>query len=62
MSMDVSLALVVVIESVLPLFTIICMLPMGKMVALPGVRISVTSLAPFSSYIYVVVLPCTATT
>lgn len=46
----------------LPLLTIICMDPCGKIVALPGVRTCLISRAPFSSYIYVVVLPRTATT
>ena len=46
----------------LPVFTIMCMEARGKMVAWPGVRTSVTSLAPFSWYMYVVVLPRMATT
>jgi hypothetical protein len=45
-----------------PVFIIICMLACGKIVAVPGVSTCVTSRAPFSSYMYVVVLPCTATT
>jgi hypothetical protein len=46
----------------LPVFIIICMLACGKTVAWPGVSTCVTSRAPFSSYMYVVVLPCIATT
>lgn len=45
-----------------PVFTIMCMEARGKMVAWPGVRTCVTSRAPFSWYMYVVVLPETATT
>lgn len=45
-----------------PVFIIMCMDARGKMVAWPGVRTSVTSRAPFSWYMYVVVLPRTATT
>jgi hypothetical protein len=39
-----------------------CIEPCGKIVPWPGVSTCVTNLAPFSSYMYVVVLPCTATT
>lgn len=45
-----------------PVFIIMCIDPCGKIVACPGMRTCVTSLAPFSSYMYVVVLPWTATT
>lgn len=44
------------------MLTIVCMLPRGKIVIFPGVNVSVTSRAPFSSYMYVVVLPSTETT
>jgi hypothetical protein len=43
-------------------FIIMCIEPCGKIVPWPGVISCVTSRAPFSSYMYVVVLPCTATT
>ena len=45
-----------------PVLTIMCMEARGKRVAWPGVKASVTSRAPFSWYMYVVVLPRTATT
>jgi hypothetical protein len=45
-----------------PVFIIMCIEARGKMVAWPGVNTCVTSRAPFSWYMYVVVLPETATT
>jgi len=45
-----------------PVFIIMCIEARGKMVAWPGVKTCVTSRAPFSWYMYVVVLPETATT
>ena len=46
----------------MPVFCIVCKLPAGKIVILPGVNVSLTSLAPFSSIIFVFVAPSTATT
>ena len=45
-----------------PRLTIVCTLACGKMVILPGVSVCCTTRAPFSSIMYVLVVPCTATT
>jgi len=45
-----------------PVFIIMCIEPCGKIVPWPGMSTCVTRRAPFSSYMYVVVLPCMATT
>lgn len=46
----------------IPVFCMVCRLAAGKMVIFPGVSVSFTILAPFSSTIYVSVVPSTATT
>lgn len=46
----------------MPVFCMVWMLPIGKMVIFPGVRVSLTRRAPFSASMYVVVVPSTATT
>ena len=45
-----------------PMLYIVCTLAAGKMVILPGVKVWLTTLAPFSSIMYVLVVPATATT
>lgn len=51
-----------VLISNLPLLNIVCMLPAGKIVALPAVNHVVIVFAPFSACMKVVVLPMVATT
>jgi hypothetical protein len=46
----------------IPVFCIVCKLAVGKTVIFPGVNVSLTTRAPFSSTIYVFVVPSIATT